>query len=179
VLPVRSPDSAASPDVENVEVHRAMLHAAGLAWELAIPLGLGEQTEGAEPVPDALLAVAGMHGRPLPPDPLALAAVLRGLIGGWRAASLAHQRAARAQERLEGAALAGRELAHALNNSLTMPVGVVELLLDRGVLSADLQEMIQAAASDLQALERQIRAFQELMRAQSDGGMHPGSALPP
>jgi hypothetical protein len=55
-------------------------------------------------------------------------------------------------------------LAHLLNNDLTMPVGVIELLLDRNDSTPDLREMLRAAAHDLGALEQHVRAFHELTR---------------
>jgi hypothetical protein len=159
--------------------HLALVQAAGLAWELVMPLHDGETT-------DALLVLDRL-GRRFDPDEnglghssaLQLADVLAALVSGWRAARAQRRRAAALRSQLDEAAFAGRELAHTLNNSLTMPVGVVELLLDRSTLSADLQEMVQAAAADLQALEQHIRGFQEQMRAHTSGRLRTGSVLPP
>lgn len=172
-------DSDISGDTEahaDAADHRTLLDAAGLGWELALPLGGGRADTAA---PGALLVVGGAGDRAVPPEPLALAAVLAGLVDGWRAASVERKRACGLQAHLEDTAIAGRELAHTLNNGLTMPVGVIELLLDRSALSAELQEMIQAAASDLQALERHIRAFQEQMRSHSGGRVRTEATLPP
>ena len=79
----------------------------------------------------------------------------------------------RLQQQIEEGTIAGRELAHRLNNDLTMPVGVVELLLDRGLPGSDLQEMLEAASKDLAALEQHVRAFHEQMRDQSSGPAGP------
>jgi signal transduction histidine kinase len=78
-------------------------------------------------------------------------------------------REAALRQQIETVALAGRELAHALNNDLTMPVGVVELLLDRSGVTPELREMLQAAARDLTALEQHVRDFHDVMRASSTG----------
>jgi hypothetical protein len=48
-----------------------------------------------------------------------------------------------------------------------MPVGVIELLMDRTSLDPDLRDMLRAAAHDLGALEQHIRAFHVTMRAQA------------
>ena len=98
--------------------------------------------------------------------------VLAALLGTRRAARRQTEREAVLLERLETLAQAGRELAHALNNDLTMPVGVMELLMDRSSFSADLQEMLEAAGKDLSALEEHVRTFHDLMREQT------GSPIP-
>jgi stage V sporulation protein SpoVS len=93
--------------------------------------------------------------------------VLAAIVSVRRAASRQAVREAALRQRIEAMALAGRELAHLLNNDLTMPVGVVELLLDRNTSTPDLQEMLEAAAKDLAALEQHVRAFHDLMREHS------------
>jgi signal transduction histidine kinase len=95
--------------------------------------------------------------------------VLGALVAARRAQREQALREATLRQQLETVALAGRELAHLLNNDLTMPVGVVELLLDRSGLTPELQEMLQAAAKDLAALEQHVRHFHTLMRANSTG----------
>ncbi|MCC7370775.1 MAG: hypothetical protein IT306_20305 [Chloroflexi bacterium] len=161
--------------------HWSFVQAAGLAWELVVPLAGGADGEMGGGAADALLVLDGSSkGRALEPTTvLQLAEVLGGLIGGWRAARALRQRAAEIEAALEETAFAGRELAHTLNNSLTMPVGVIELLLDGGVDSPELREMIAAAASDLTALENHIRAYQNLMRTRTGGQIRPGQHLPP
>ena len=98
------------------------------------------------------------------------AVVLAALVGARRAASRQSAREATLRQQIETLALAGRELAHALNNDLTMPVGVIELLLDRSSFAPDLQEMLQAASQDLASLEQHVRDFHQMMRAQQPGG---------
>jgi hypothetical protein len=165
------------PDAEALPAspeHLALLDAAGLAWELVVPLHAGEGT-------DALLVIDGAAGQPAPAPTEAaqLAAVVAALVSTWRSNRDLRRRTDLLRDNLDAAAHAGRDLAHTLNNSLTMPVGVVELLLDRSTLSAELQEMVQAASSDLASLERHIREFQNQMRTYSSGRMHAGSLLPP
>lgn len=84
------------------------------------------------------------------------------------AALAAQQHAARATtaiQRLEETVRTGRDLAHTLNNDLTMPIGTLELLLDRGAFSADAAEMLKAASQDLAALETHVRQFHDQLRA--------------
>jgi signal transduction histidine kinase len=95
--------------------------------------------------------------------------VLGALVAARRAGRRQAAREADLRQQVETVALAGRELAHALNNDLTMPVGVVELLLDRSGFPPELREMLQAAAKDLTALEQHVRDFHGLMRASSTG----------
>ena len=166
---------AGANDEETAE-HLAFLGAAGLGWELVVPLHSGNAI-------DALLVIdraAGQYvGDADAGDTLHLAAVLSALVSGWRAVREWRTREETLRTRLDEAAYAGRELAHSLNNSLTMPVGAIELLLDRNTLPNDLQEMVQAAASDLASLEQHIRSFQEQMRAHSSGWPRAGVGLPP
>jgi hypothetical protein len=163
-------------DDEETAEHRAFLGAAGLCWELVVPLHSGSAI-------DALLVIdraTGQHGGDAEGgDTLQLAAVLSALVSSWRAAREWRIREETLHSRLDVAAYAGRELAHSLNNSLTMPVGVIELLLDRNTLPSDLQEMVHAAASDLASLEQHIRSFQEQMRAHSSGRPRAEVGLPP
>lgn len=89
---------------------------------------------------------------------------LASLLGSHRAVRALSRRAAELHRLLDENIQAGRELAHSLNNDLTMPVGVVELLLDRDTLPADLREMLEAARTDLAALEGHVRVFHETLR---------------
>ncbi|MCC6179598.1 MAG: GAF domain-containing protein [Chloroflexi bacterium] len=59
---------------------------------------------------------------------------------------------------------AARELSHALNNDLTLPIGALELLQARADLAADVRELMTAAASDLGTAEARVRAFHTLAR---------------
>lgn len=135
------------------------------------PPGTGGQRDG-------VLAVGRADpSRAFTADDLAVVEVLGALVVQQRAMRAGIGREAALRQELEAAALAGRELAHSLNNDLTMPVGVVELLLDRSGISADLFEMLQAAAKDLTALEDHVRAFHDQMRAASNrvASLPPGS----
>jgi hypothetical protein len=142
----------------------------GLTAEIVAPLGSGDG-------PDALLAIGvADRRRPDGDDDLATVEVVAALLDARRTVRELTRREARLRQQIEEAALAGRELAHRLNNDLTMPVGVVELLIDRGTFGSDLQEMLEAAAKDLAALERHIQAFHEQMRGQSSA---PAGPRPP
>jgi hypothetical protein len=143
----------------------------GLAAEIVAPLA----GSGAEH--DALLSIGSVdRGRRYDDADLATVEVLAALVAGRRTVrALVHQEA-HLRQQIEDGVLAGRELAHRLNNDLTMPVGVLELLLDRGPPGSDLQEMLEAASKDLAALERHIRAFHEQMRGRSGA---PAGSRPP
>jgi hypothetical protein len=148
-------------------------HALGMAAEILAPLG-SDARRG------ALLTIGTTDERRRYAEPdLATVEVLAALLKGKRTARELARREARLQQQLEEGTLAGRELAHLLNNDLTMPVGVMELLMDRGTISGELQEMIQAAVKDLAALEQHVRGFHDLMRVRSSGpgpGGAPGPA---
>jgi hypothetical protein len=123
---------------------------------------------GADPRRDGLLVVGSTDpARRYDDADRSAAEVLAAIVGARRAARRQTECAATLRQQIDALALAGRELAHLLNNDLTLPVGVVELLLDRNTLTPDLQEMLQAAAKDLVALEQHVRAFHDLMREQS------------
>lgn len=151
---------------------RRGLRAAPPGWASAeVPAASGA-------APDAVLlllaadAPPGDAGSVDPADPPADLAdqlgVVGALLGAARAVRSSRRLAAVALERLGQNVRDGRELAHRLNNDLTMPVGVVELILDRAGLAPDLHEMLQAAAEDLAALERHIRDFHDSMRSQAE-----------
>jgi hypothetical protein len=137
--------------------------AGGPAWEIAAPLGSGGHGDG--------VLVIGSLGRRRRPDAADLTTVelLAALVRDRRACRELARREAALRRRLEEATLAGRELAHLLNNDLTMPIGVVELLLDGTDLPAELHAMLEAASEDLAALERHVRTFHQLIRTQSGG----------
>ena len=131
------------------------------ASEIVAPLGGGGQRDG-------VLAIGTTDpGRAYTADELAAVEVVAVLVANQRTARALARREETLRRELEAAAMAGRELAHTLNNDLTMPVGVVELLLDRSGISPDLFEMLQAASKDLAALEEHVRAFHDQMRAAS------------
>jgi len=132
----------------------------GLAAEIVAPLG--------DAMTDGLLAIGSSDATRIYTDAERSAAdVIAALLGARRASRRQATREATLHQQLEALALAGRELAHALNNDLTMPVGVVELLMDRSDFSPDLREMLQAASKDLAALEQHVREFHLLMRTQA------------
>jgi len=54
-----------------------------------------------------------------------------------------------------------------VNNDLTLPVGALEILLDRPEHPPELREMLTAAASDLSAAELHIRGFHQLARGET------------
>jgi hypothetical protein len=140
-------------------VRSAGADAAGLSAEMAAPLGGGSA---------GLLTIGTTDaGRQYALADLLVLEVLASLLGARRAARDLALREAASRQRLQETVAAGRELAHRLNNDLTMPVGVVELLLDRTPLSSDLREMLVAASKDLAALEQHIRSFHDQLRHSS------------
>jgi hypothetical protein len=162
----------AGPDLPpGIDAHEAAPNRVlGLAEEIVAPLANGSAN-------DALLAIGSAdRNRQYDAADLATVEVLATLLAGRRAIRLLTLREARLRQQLAENVEAGRELAHRLNNDLTMPVGVVELLLDRGAPGSDLQEMLEAASKDLAALEQHIREFHEQMRGQSSA---PAGPRPP
>jgi signal transduction histidine kinase len=158
---------AGSPPVVlpgEAKVGRALRQAVGLTAEIVAPLGDAATRDG-------LLVISSADAaRRYDAADRSAAEVLAALVGARRAARRQAERQAERQatqaQQIETLATAGRELAHAINNDLTMPVGVIELLQDRTSFSPDLQEMLQAAAKDLASLEQHVREFHELLRAQ-------------
>jgi signal transduction histidine kinase len=150
----------------------------GIRAAMAAPIGSGAG-------PDALLFVGSTApGRQYDAADLATLEVLAGLLTARRTLRELTRRETALRQQLEAGAQAGRLLAHRLNNDLTMPVGVVELLLDRGMAGSELQEMLEAASHDLAAMEQHIREFHDEMRTMGGVGStpqptaaHPGSPL--
>lgn len=70
----------------------------------------------------------------------------------------------RDEARLEGVKLAAREIAHLLNNDLAVAVGMVELLQTRAGLPPHLQDILDGAASSLDAAARHIEQLQGVVR---------------
>lgn len=139
--------------------HLELLGAAGLRSLILAPLvGIAEAA-------GLLLVGSTDAGRRYSQSDRPLGEVLAALVQARREAQLVAERASTARSHLDDVLQAARELAHLLNNDLTMPVGAVELLLDRGGFSADVEEMLYAAAKDLAALETHVRTFQQLVRA--------------
>lgn len=140
---------------------------AGLQATMAAPIGGGAG-------PDALLLVGSTNpGRQYAAADLATLDVLAGLLTAARTVRNLTRRETRLRQQLEAGVQAGRLLAHRLNNDLTMPVGVVELLLDRGTAGPELQEMLEAASHDLTAIEQHIREFHDAMRGMGGAGGAP------
>lgn len=71
------------------------------------------------------------------------------------------------EARLDGVRLAGRELAHLLNNALVMPVAVVDLLQQQAAAPAHLRPMVDEAASSLAEIRRCIEQFQQVVRVET------------
>jgi len=145
--------------------------AIGLVAELVAPLNSGAE-------PDALLILGSTDpDRRYDTADLATVEVLAALLSARRTIRELARRESALREQIDANAQAGRQLAHRLNNDLTMPVGVVELLLDRGTAGPDLQEMLEAASNDLAAIERHVNAFHDEMRGRTTGPAS-GSAGP-
>jgi hypothetical protein len=152
--PAAEPDRSAGRSAATV----ALRQATGLVTEIVAPLGADPRREG-------LLVVGSTDpARRYDDADRSATEVLAAIIGARRTATQQAVRVETLRQQVDALALAGRELAHLLNNDLTLPVGVVELLLDRNTLTPDLQEMLQASAKDLAALEQHVRAFHDLMR---------------
>ena len=157
VGPAAEPPPSAGQSATTV----ALRQATGLVTEIVAPLG-------ADPRRDGLLVVSSTDpARRYDDADRSAAEVLAAIVGARRTATQQAVRAETLRQQVNALALAGRELAHLLNNDLTLPVGVVELLLDRSTFAPDLQEMLQASAKDLAALEQHVRAFHDLMREHS------------
>lgn len=154
---------AVVPSLGDVVATRRVGEPAGQQPELVAPL------DGDAPNGDLLVIRSTDPDRRYDDADRSAAEVLAALVGVRRAARRQAEREATLRQQVETLAQAGRELAHALNNDLTMPVGVIELLTDRTTVSPDLQEMLQAAAKDLAALEQHVRDFHELMRGLGSG----------
>jgi len=68
------------------------------------------------------------------------------------------------QARLEGVILAARELAHVLNNDLTVPVGLVDVLLEETDLPLRVATPLQAIAEGLESALQHIDQFRQVLR---------------
>ncbi len=80
----------------------------------------------------------------------------------------AAQREAQQMEgRLEGVTLAAREVAHLVNNALTMPIAVIDLLSTRGDLTPLMQDMVQKAADGLTEAETYVKRLQRVVRVET------------
>lgn len=109
--------------------------------------------------------VAGRRSADAAPDgDLGVVEALSSLAGPVLALAEATGQAATMRHRIEALTRAARDLAHDLNNDLTMPIGALELMRERADLPADVQELIGAAAEDLTRVEARVRSFQEIAR---------------
>ncbi len=153
---------ALTDHLDGFQERTVLLDALGVSAELAVAV------DGAPADEDGVLVIwTTDEAHQYDEHDRELGEVLAALLGGRRLARGLDTRVETLRRQLGDAAQAGRELAHLLNNDLTMPVGVVELLLDRGPVSPELHEMLQAAAKDLAALEQHVRMFHDQMRSQS------------
>jgi PAS domain S-box-containing protein len=77
-------------------------------------------------------------------------------------------RQARQREgRLEGVTLAARDLAHILNNDLSIGVAALDLLQQRGRLQLDLAELVRDAAEALQHAAQHVEKLQRVVRIET------------
>jgi PAS domain-containing protein len=77
------------------------------------------------------------------------------------------EQAVREAEQLAGILVAGRHLAHTLNNDLQVPSYLLELLQTRGLLAPDLGPLLQQATADLADVAAQIRRLQQVVRVET------------
>jgi hypothetical protein len=84
----------------------------------------------------------------------------------WPVDSGPHRAAADVAEiaRLRQVVQAGRELAHSVNNLLSLPVGVLELLEAQAGVPVDLQALVAAAREALASAATEAQDFQALAR---------------
>jgi DNA-binding response OmpR family regulator len=79
-----------------------------------------------------------------------------------RELALLHHR----QGLLEGVQITGREVAHLLNNDLSVVVGTVELIQQRVTLPADLQPLMDATADGLRRAIRHVQQLQQVAQVE-------------
>lgn len=129
----------------------------GLRSVVAVPLVHADYLAGA-------VVIGRRSGDASGDEDLGVLAALAALACPVLALSEAAGQAAALRQRVETLTHAARELAHDLNNDLTMPIGALELIRERADLPADVQELIGAAAEDLTKVEARVRAFQQVAR---------------
>jgi GAF domain-containing protein len=129
----------------------------GLRWAAVQPLVHDDRVLGA-------LVVGRRAGHPDPDGDLAALDALAGIVAPILAAAELAALDGALRRRVEQLTLAVRELAHDLNNDLTMPIGALELLRDRDDLPPDVLELLAASADDLARVEARVRAFQHVAR---------------
>jgi integral membrane sensor domain MASE1 len=69
--------------------------------------------------------------------------------------------------RLEGVTLAGREMAHLLNNALAMPVAAIDLLQQQATLPPHLCTMVAQAADSLALAAEHVRQLQQVEQVET------------
>jgi len=79
----------------------------------------------------------------------------------------AEQRAIRVQGQLEGVRYAARELAHSLNNALSLPTAVVDLVKSESTISSSLRDMACRAATRLELARDCVRQLQQVVRVET------------
>jgi len=140
--------------------HLALLQAVGFQSLMLAPLLARGKAAG------LLLVGSTESARTYTPADLSLIELLATVTAATLATLDLERREAALNARLDNVTHAARELAHLVNNDLTLPVGAIEILIDRPDISPELREMIVAAASDLAAAEQHIRDFHQLVRGE-------------
>jgi GAF domain-containing protein len=153
--------------------HLTLLKAVGLTSAVFAPLATRGRAIG------LLLIGSTGRARPYADGALTLIQMLAARVASTLAVRELERREAALQGRLDELIRAARELAHLVNNDLTLPVGTLEILLDRPDHPAELREMLAAAASDLSAAEHHIRGFHRLARGETTPSSERHSPPPP
>jgi len=153
--------------------HLARLQALGLTSVVLAPLTTRATVVG--------LLLLGTTNRSRP-DGDAVTSLI-GLLASMASAGLAAAASARHEAalnaRVDVLVQAARELAHVVNNDLTLPVGAIEIMIDRPDNPPELLEMLTAAASDLAAAEEHIRGFHQIARSEAPLVPRQGPPLAP
>jgi hypothetical protein len=68
-------------------------------------------------------------------------------------------------DRLDALTAAGRELVHAVNNGLCLPLGVLELLALQTTIPEEMRTLIGAARAELQLTVERAEEFESFVRA--------------
>jgi GAF domain-containing protein len=150
--------------------HLALFQAVGFRSVVLVPIVASGESRG-------LLLLGSTDGaRAYSDGAVSLIGLLARGVASALAARAAERRAETLNRRLEDLIQAARELAHLINNDLTLPVGALEILLDRPDHPPELREMLAAAATDLAAAEQHIHGFHDLAR--SEALLPPGRGQP-
>lgn len=156
-------DPSADPEVTNGE----WLSRQGITALITVPLLVGQRPIGA-------LAVHAREQRRFSLDEIELLEVFAAQAAVAIENARFHAAAIRAAEqesvargRLEGIALAARELAHLLNNDLSLAVGLVDLIKFRSDVPPDLQDLLGDAAQGLESAVRHVQQLQQVARIET------------